>query len=166
MSAVQIHVPICKVQEELQVVKGPVLRPEVRDRHQTIIAADVVQKAAHDFLEDLNLANRPGFMHKEFDRDLKVVESYISEVEETYEIKGKDGKVHKVTYPAGTWFLAMKVYEDTIWDGVKNGVFRGFSIGAVATVKYEDDTEKNTVTAVAFDRETVWDILWNELAAA
>ena len=136
-------VSICKVDSSRRVVKGPVLRPEIRDRQGTIIGLDVIQDAAHDFLARLNAPEdtaTPGFMHKEFNRDLVIVESYITERDESYELKSGDLYI----VPTGSWMMAVKVNDGKIWEGVQNGTFKGFSIGGRARLHYEDAESENT----------------------
>ncbi len=131
-------VSICKIDEDRRVVKGPVLRPEVRDRQGTIISKDVILDAAHDFMARLNAAKDgagPGFMHTEFNRDLVIVESYVLEEDRSYAIK--DGTATDI--PSGSWMMAIKVNDEKIWEGVQNGTFKGFSIGGQAKIQYEGD---------------------------
>ena len=136
MSEFSKTVSICKVDSERRVVKGPVLRPEIRDRQGTIMGTDIIIDAAHDFVARLSSKDDPtvpGFMHKEFNRDLSIVESYITERDETYELS----ETEKTLVPAGSWMMAIKVNDDKIWEGVKNGTFKGFSIGGRARLQYE-----------------------------
>ena len=138
MAAYKNIVSICKIDDGRRVVKGPVLRPEVRDRQGTIISEDVILEAAHDFMARLNSnkdGSGPGFMHKEFNRDLVIVESYVLEYDQTYTVK--EGQSTDI--PAGSWMMAIKVNDDKIWEGVKNGTFKGFSIGGQAKIQYEGD---------------------------
>lgn len=154
--------PICKIDEELRIVKGPVLRPEIRDRQKTIISAKVIRDAAHDFVARLNAVKggtKPGFMHTDFSRKLTIVESWITDTDLSYPVTESMQKLFKVTgeetvtksadtsgdaseyivMPAGTWMMAFRVDDDEIWQGVKDGIFKGFSIGGVATIQYGDD---------------------------
>ena len=81
--------PICKIDEELRIVKGPALRPEIRDRQKTIISEKVIREAAHDFVARLNAAKNgtgPGFMHTDFSRKLTIVESWITDTDLTYTV--------------------------------------------------------------------------------
>lgn len=78
--SIHIGVLICKVEDDLRIVKGPVLRPEIRDRQKTIVSAEVIREAAHDFALRLNLAKDgtgPGFMHRDFKRKLGIVETWL-----------------------------------------------------------------------------------------
>lgn len=134
-------VSICKVDSTRRVVKGPVLRPEIRDRQGTIMSADVILDAAHDFLSRLNAdqdPSTPGFMHKEFNRDLVIVESYITDQDQEYDLKSGE----KCHVPHGSWMMGVKVNDDKIWEGVKNGTFKGFSIGGRARLQYEDEEDQ------------------------
>lgn len=137
-------ISICKVDSKRRVVKGPVLRPEIRDRQGTIMSADIIVDAAHDFvarLADAEDPTKPGFMHKEFNRDLLIVESYVTERDEVYEISEAG---EKTTVPRGSWMMAIKVNDDSIWEGVKSGEFKGFSIGGRARLQYEQDESENS----------------------
>ncbi len=141
MSKFSKTISICKVDAERRVVKGPVLRPEVRDRQGTIMSADIIVDAAHDFvarLADKQDPSMPGFMHKEFNRDLVIVESYVTERDEIYKLSDEQ----KTTVPSGSWMMAIKVNDEKIWEGVKSGEFKGFSIGGRARLQYEDESEE------------------------
>ena len=141
MSKFNKAISICKVDSERRVVKGPVLRPEVRDRQGTIMSADIIIDAAHDFvarLADKQDPSKPGFMHKEFNRDLVIVESYITERDEKYVLSENE----KTVVPSGSWMMAIKVNDDKIWEGVKSGAFKGFSIGGRARLQYENESEE------------------------
>lgn len=156
--------PFCKVAEDDErLVTGPVLRPEIRDRQKTIIGEKVIRSVAHNYLERLNLpkdtgGSSPGLMHTDFSKSLKVVESWVTGHELEYEIsaetaevlrsscegmeirarKSGDEEIQFAVMPVGTWMLTMKVYDDTVWEGVKNGTYKGFSVGGTAHVVYED----------------------------
>ena len=149
---------ICKIDTKQRIIKGPVLRPETRDRQGTIISAEVIEESAHDFAVRLNAAKNgtgPGFMHEEFDRDIEIVETWITDTELHYPLdmrsavkfcKDVPGLVQKsassddeeIVMPAGTWMMAMQVNDDDIWAGVLNGTYKGFSIGGKANVVYEE----------------------------
>lgn len=81
------NVPVVKVDDDLRIMKGPLLRPEIRDRQGTIIAPDVIRNAAHDFVMRLNAAENgtgPGFMHRDFKRKLHIVESWVTDQDTWY----------------------------------------------------------------------------------
>jgi len=152
------YTPITKINDAKRIIKGPVLRPEIRDRQGTIIGADVIEKAAHSFMKRLNLGTSedgavPGFMHVDFgDIGLEIVESYVVEEAESYSLDNrlsgaaalKSGIVTQeapetVQMPAGTWMLAMHVTDDRLWEGVQSGTYKGFSIGGDAWVREGED---------------------------
>ena len=142
MSKFSKTISICKVDSERRVVKGPVLRPEIRDRQGTIMSADIIIDAAHDFvarLADKQDPTQPGFMHTEFNRDLVIVESYVTERDEKYALSEEE----KTLVPSGSWMMAIKVNDDKIWEGVKSGTFKGFSIGGRARLQYDEEGEEN-----------------------
>jgi hypothetical protein len=107
-----------------RIVTAVVLKPEYVDAQGDIISAEVIEKAAHDFVIGLR-KNKIGFMHKEFNRDLALVESYVAPI--TF---NDDGKI----IPKGSWVMSVKVLDDMIWNKVEEGVIKGFSIGGKANV--------------------------------
>jgi DNA adenine methylase len=119
-SQINKYIPLMKVQVEKRIVTGIVLEPERVDLQGDIYDADTIEESAHNFLKDVR---QMGVMHKQFGKDLHVVESYIAPVD--FELEGK--KIKK-----GTWLLAAKVMDDAIWNAIKNKEITGFSIGAVA----------------------------------
>lgn len=137
-------VPIAKVDKDLQIVKGPALRPEIRDRQGTIVSADVIRKAAHGFMS----APKAGFMHDDFTKKLTIVESWITDIDLVYPSETRklddDTVLEEIKIPAGSWMIAMRVDDPEIWKGVLNRTFKGFSIGGRAKISYEEDAADGT----------------------
>ena len=134
-------VPIIKINDEKRVLKGPVLRPEIEDRHGTVISKEVIEAACWDFMERMKAETQktgPKLMHEGehndevFNEALSIVESYITDEDMTYKVVQAGGEDTELFVPAGSWMMAMKVHDDEIWRAVKDGHFRGFSIGGVA----------------------------------
>lgn len=63
--------------------------------------------------------------HKEETPDIIVVESWIKTTEEDKSV------ALGLNEPIGTWFITMKVFNDQIWEQIKNGEYKGFSIEAI-----------------------------------
>lgn len=112
---------------------GIVLQPDVEDAHGDTVAPEVIEEAAHAFVAKYNAATKLGIQHKLFGLpDIHLAESYIAPEDTT--IGGQ--QVLK-----GTWVMTVKVLNDEIWDGVKDGSLTGFSIGAIATVPAAEEAE-------------------------
>lgn len=148
------YTPITKIEDADRIIKGPVLRPEVRDRQGTIISKEVIKQAAHDFMRRLHAeedGTKPGFMHTAFKNiGLEIVESFVLDTDVTYPTdarlsqmaiknSGLEGEDGGVTHTAGTWMLAMHVSDDRIWEGVLKGTYKGFSIGGDAMAIKEEE---------------------------
>lgn len=103
-------------------VFGVVLVPEDVDSQGDIYDQATVRNAAHSFLE--RFGGTMKLMHQGRPvTGLVVLESYVSRAEETH---GEE------TFPIGTWFLAVRVRDDGLWEAIKRGDFTGFSIGGTA----------------------------------
>jgi len=122
-----LTVPLLKAEDsdELRVVTGVVLVPDVVDAHNDIVSAEVIRDAAYDFLAKYNDATKLGVQHKLFGQNMELVESYVAPVD--FELPG--GPV-----ALGSWVLSVRILDDELWAQVLAGTLTGFSIGATATV--------------------------------
>lgn len=104
---------------EYTFVLGAVLVPESPDFQGDVAGADLIEKAAHDFLDN---SGRPGLMHSQMmgQHDVSVVESYVTR--DNCTIEGRD-------IPAGSWVIGMRVRNPVIRKSIRDGKLRGFSIG-------------------------------------
>lgn len=138
---------ILKTIDDQRIAKGPVLRPEVRDRQKSVVSAEEIQRAAHEFMIGLRKGETTsGYMHRDFhkaDERFPVVESYITEVdlvvprENRKLVRGESGE-GDIIVPAGSWVMAFKVLDDQVWEQIVSGVTKGFSIGGTAEIVPED----------------------------
>ncbi|KKN42119.1 hypothetical protein LCGC14_0716510 [marine sediment metagenome] len=123
----QLEIPIQKLDKERRLVTGIVLEPGEVDAQKDTISAEVIEKAAGDFLAKFNSETELGFMHKKFgDIGIELRESYTAP--QAMKIGGQ--KVKK-----GTWIMTVKVVREKLWDAIKAGAITGFSIGGVATTR-------------------------------
>jgi len=106
-----------------RVVTGVVLQPETVDAQGDIYSAEVVKEAAYRYLADYNHRTRTGYMHKEFGRDLDLVESWVTR---------EEAKFGSQQVKKGSWMMSQRVNDDAAWEKVKAGEINGFSIGGVA----------------------------------
>lgn len=112
-----------KVDEAERIVSGPVLVPGEPDLDGDIVTVEEVERAAYKFLEDYQNID---IMHN-FRNVARPVESYILR---------EDTVMEGVHLPRGTWMLSARIYDDSVWEGVRKGEYTGFSITAVpAAVK-------------------------------
>ena len=120
-------VPILKAVEEEQTVTGVVLEPESTDAQKDIYSAKVIRKAAYGFLAGYNKKTKLGLMHTDFKPQFQLVESYVTKGPEII-----NGTVVK----EGSWIITVKILDAKIWQLVKAGKLKGFSISGVAKVVY------------------------------
>jgi len=121
----RIYVPLLKANAEQRTVTGIVLQPEVVDGQGDIIGAEVIMKAAHNFLAAFNKATKLGLMHKDFAKRFELLESYIAP---------QDLVINDKLVTAGSWVMKVRVKDDKVWKAVKEGKITGFSIGGKAKV--------------------------------
>jgi hypothetical protein len=119
---------IIKRVDERRLVTAVVLKPGITDAQgDKIRDPTVIENAAHAYMIKLVMGKaRTGFMHKDFSREIYVVESYIAP--SPLVINGQN-------VPEGAWVMTAKVFDNEVWDAVKAGLIRGFSIGGKARVR-------------------------------
>ena len=82
-----------------------------------------IEKLAQDFLANYNQSNI-SVDHKDMVEDVVVVESWIKTSESDKSVG------YGFDFPIGTWCIGVKVNNDEIWNRVKAGEYKGFSIEA------------------------------------
>lgn len=83
-----------------------------------------IEKLAQDFLAN-DYQHNITVDHQEDANDIVIVESWIKTSENDKSVS------YGLNEPIGTWFIGMKVNNDEIWQRVKDGFYKGFSIEAV-----------------------------------
>lgn len=108
--------------EEERFILGVVLEPDEVDSQGDTISAEEIRQAAHKYMEDYG---NIGLQHQTFvNGKIKILESYILPV--AAEIGGQAVK-------AGTWLMAFRILDESIWTAVKEGLLNGLSIGGLGT---------------------------------
>ncbi len=120
---------IFKARKERREITAPILIPGIVDAHGHLYGEEEVLKACRNFNEKCMKAN----LQHEFQMDdsaAKFIESYVTP---------NDMIIEGVKILKGTWLGTLKIYNDALWDAVKNGEFTGFSIGCMSNVEYVNE---------------------------
>jgi hypothetical protein len=145
-----------EIDAEKRILMGPALVPDkqiyrrndkTKDEYYIYFSKATIRKASELFLMNAN-QNNSTLEHSQKLKGLSVVESWIIEGE------NDKSKNYGFDLPQGTWMISMKVNNDEIWDKVKLGEVKGFSIeGYFAdklemSLKTEDMKEKAMVEKI------------------
>ena len=143
------EIQLAKIDEEKKLLLGAALipnKPIFRKRNDTMFyvyfSKDTVRRASELFLQNSN-QNNATLEHQMSVNGLTVVESWIVE----------DSKLDKsakygLEMPEGTWMISMKVENDEVWQKVKDGTFRGFSVEGNFIAKAELNSDDRILEAV------------------
>ena len=161
--ALQKHeLELKKIDEEKRVLMGAALVPnkqiyrvnEKKEEYYIYFSEQTVRKASELFLMRSN-QNNATYEHKDKLEGLSVVESWIIE-DENQDKSRKYG----FSLPVGTWMISMKVNNDEVWNDVKEGKVKGFSIEGYFADKYEmslkqteEETLLNAIRKIIVDAE-------------
>ena len=128
-----------EVDAEKRIIMGAALIPnkqiyrkneKTKDEYYIYFSEATIRKASELFLMNAN-QNNSTLEHSQKLKGLSVVESWI--------IEGDNDKSKNYGFdlPQGTWMISMKVNNDEIWDKVKLGEVKGFSIEGYFADKLE-----------------------------
>jgi hypothetical protein len=128
-----------EVDAEKRILMGPALVPDkqiyrkndkTKDEYYIYFSKATIRKASELFLMNAN-QNNSTLEHSQKLKGMSVVESWIIEGE------NDKSKNYGFDLPKGTWMISMKVNNDEIWDKVKLGEVKGFSIEGYFADRYE-----------------------------
>lgn len=139
------EVELKEVDGEKRILMGAALIPNKqiyrknKDKEFYIyFSEDTVRKASELFLMRANQNNATLEHEKKMLEGMSVVESWIIEDE-----KLDKSVKYGFSLPKGTWMISMKVNNDEIWNKVKAGEVKGFSIEGYFVDKYEMSLQEN-----------------------
>lgn len=145
--------------DEKHMVYGAVLRPDFpiyrydgENEYYLEFTSESIERMARDYMMNYRQGNVT-IQHEEYANEVFMVESWIKQDMD----KDKSVSVGlDKSLPIGTWFCGFYVNNIDIWERIKSGELKGFSVEAMidledfAKVKKEDEFEMN---------ETFWDKL-------
>ena len=150
------EIELKEIDEEKRILMGAALIPnkqiyrkndKTKDEYYIYFSEATIRKASELFLMNAN-QNNSTLEHSTKLKGMSVVESWIVEGE------NDKSKNYGFNFPKGTWVISMKVNNDEIWNKVKLGEVKGFSIeGYFAdklemSLKNEDMKENATIEKI------------------
>lgn len=144
------EIELKEIDTEKRILMGAALVPNKQiyrrnaknEEYYIYFSSDTIRKASELFLMRSN-QNNATYEHDKKLTGLSVVESWIIEDEQ----KDKS-KLYGFDLPKGTWMISMKVNNDEVWNDVKEGKVKGFSIEGYFADKFEMSAEEDEATEV------------------
>ena len=139
------EIELKEVDAEKKILMGAALVPNKQilradkdgNGYYIYFSEDTIKKASELFLMRSN-QNNATLEHKEKLNGMSVVESWVIDNPEM-----DKSKEYGFNLPKGTWMISMKVNNEDIWNDVKAGKVKGFSIEGYFADKYEMSQEKD-----------------------
>ena len=139
------EIELKEVDSEKKILMGAALVPNKQilradkdgKAYYIYFSEDTVKKASELFLMRSN-QNNATYEHNQKLKGMSVVESWLIE-DKVHDKSVKYG----FNLPKGTWMISMKVNNDDVWNDVKAGKVKGFSIEGYFADKYEMSQEKD-----------------------
>jgi hypothetical protein len=128
------------VSDEKQLVAGPILVPNKKilridgegKRYHVFFTPQTIEMVARKFMKN-KYGDEVTLEHGSKTSGVYLTESWIIE-----ESKKDKSNLYGFTLPKGTWFGIYKIEEPKVWQKVKDGTFRGFSIEGLFEHKKSD----------------------------
>jgi len=128
-------IKLASVDKERRMLYGAALIPEKlilridknNEEYYMKFERETIERLAHDFYKK-NLHHTTNLQHQYPVTGVTIVESWLKEGN-----SDKSLALGLSDLPDGTWFIGAKVDDDTVWEEVKSGAIRGFSIEGMFT---------------------------------
>jgi len=112
-------------------VVGPAMIPNMKilrkdkdgNPYHVFFSPETIKMIAEKYMRNKYIDNNDTEHNGEAAEDVYVVESWIKE-----DKQDKSNKYGFESLPIGTWFVSMKVRNPEVWERVKKGDLRGFSV--------------------------------------
>ena len=125
----EMEVEMKVIDEGKREVIGLALVPEkkilrrIKDKEFTVsFSAETIAKTQELYMKKL-YGNNVTVDHVENVDGVALIESWIVE-----DSKNDKSNIYKLNAPIGSWVVKMKVYNEEVYQGIKDGKFNGFSI--------------------------------------
>ena len=117
--------------DEKRIVIGPAMIPDLKifrkdvdgNPYYVFFSAESIKLIAEKYMRYKYTDNNDEMHNGKAVKDVYVYESWIKEDKED-----KGNKYGFGDLPIGTWFVAMKVRNDNVWNKIKAGELKGFSV--------------------------------------
>jgi hypothetical protein len=136
------------VEKDKQVLVGPAMVPDIEiyrkddenpEGYFVKFSKETIAKIQEKFMREMRIAATNLEHDEEKDGKSYVFESWIVEDPKN----DKANKVYNLNVPEGTWMIKMKVQDPQIWEEIKSGKYKGFSIeGNFIDKKEMDEIER------------------------
>ena len=147
------EVKFAKVDAEKRILMGPILIPDKPiyrkqvvdgelDEFYIYFSKNTVAKASQMFLMKGNQSNAT-IEHQLEVQGVCMVESWIKE-----DMEKDKSAIYGMNDPIGTWMGCLKVTNDEVWNDVKDGKFKGFSIEGYFADKMKMSKTKSVIDEV------------------
>lgn len=138
------EVELKEVDKEKRILMGAALIPNKKiyrvnnkkEEYYIYFSEKTVRQAMELFFKNGNQSNAT-YEHKNAIQGMTVVESWI--IDDT---KSDKSQLYGFSLPKGTWMISMKVDNDEVWNDVKLGKIKGFSIEGYFADKLEMSLEQ------------------------
>jgi len=119
----ELFAPFIKADSDKQILYACVYEPGVEDSQGDEANAEEIEKAAHQFLSEVQTIK---VMHKgKARKDVQILESYVAP---------SDCVIGEESITKGSWILVLKINSAKLWKKCKNGSYTGVSMGGQARV--------------------------------
>ena len=155
-------VHLATVDEDKRTLIGPALIPDKHiarydeltdEEYDVFFSADTVKLASELYMKH-NRTNEHTLEHQEPIEGVHVVESWIVDNPDM-----DKAKAYGMSVPKGTWMVRVHVANDEMWQKVKAGEIRGFSIEG----DFIDSVVEMRRKTQAMSQQSMKDKLWNQV---
>lgn len=139
------------IDEEEHIVFGcalrcdfPIYRCDRKGEYYVVFDKDNIQDLYQKFMYDKR-GSEVNLEHNTDVDDVYLIQSFIKNTEKGLNPKGYEN------VSDGSWFVAYKVDNEDVWNEVKNGEYKGFSVECIAALDFEGDEPEDEIEQMIND---------------
>ena len=144
------------IDEERRIVVGFALVPDkkiyrrVKDKEFNVFfSKDTIREISELYMKNLNL-NKFTVEHENNIKGVNVIESWIVE-----DPKNDKSNLYNLDAKGGEWVMMSKIYNDDVWNDIKNGEYKGYSIegrfDGLQNLEMSEDNEREETIEIIKD---------------
>ena len=158
-------IQVCLEQDEKHMVFGAVLIPDKpiyrynqEEEYYLRFPKETIEVLAHEYLQNDNIYSFTQ-QHKENADGVSIIESWVK-------TSNNDKSVDLgIDAPIGTWFVGAKIDNEEIWQGIKDGSMKGFSVESF--LNFDEimmNKQENKMTEEKLEMVEVNESFWMRIA--
>lgn len=134
----------------------PIYRQNEQGEFYVVFTTDTIKKLAEKFFNEQRTLS-VNIQHQQPTNDVVIIESYF------IDHKRNIVPIEFADAPDGSWYVTMKINNETLWQSIKDGQFTGFSVEGffdIKDIEVPPSPTVNEIKQIEELQEDIYDIIY------